>query len=164
MRGHRFVKLTFCLRDPPDCWMYWQSLFHINLGSNMLFGEIPDLMGLLFWFQSLYLLNNLLLWGHTSINFQEIYQTASQNGNGSSIKIQWIEWQYLTTNMPTSNILLDPAQYFWKIEYKYYGYIIWCIHYKQLRLIHVSLVNLINFTCIAHASQQDPDRSKEILL
>ena len=113
MRGHGFVKLTFCLRDPPDCWMYchWQSLFHINLGSNMLSGEIPDLMGLLFWFQSLYLLNNLLLWGHTSINFQEIYQTASKNGNGSSIKIQWIEWQYLTTNMPTSNILLDLTQY-----------------------------------------------------
>ncbi|KAF8413206.1 hypothetical protein HHK36_001182 [Tetracentron sinense] len=42
----------------PQCWMYWQSLKLINLGSNHLSGKIPSSMGSLFGLQSLHLHKN----------------------------------------------------------------------------------------------------------
>ncbi|KAM3699441.1 hypothetical protein ACJW31_05G025900 [Castanea mollissima] len=40
------------------CWKYWQSLIHLNLGSNNLVGRIPYSMGALVNLQSLRLQNN----------------------------------------------------------------------------------------------------------
>ncbi|KAM4110890.1 hypothetical protein ACJW30_05G026100 [Castanea mollissima] len=40
------------------CWKYWQSLIHLNLGSNNLLGRIPYSMGALVNLQSLHLQNN----------------------------------------------------------------------------------------------------------
>ncbi|XP_030961108.1 receptor-like protein EIX2 [Quercus lobata] len=40
------------------CWKYWQSLIHLNLGSNNLVGRIPYSMGALVNLQSLCLQNN----------------------------------------------------------------------------------------------------------
>jgi Leucine-rich repeat (LRR) protein len=40
------------------CWRYWQSLIHLNLGSNNLSGKIPYSMGSLVKLQSLSLQNN----------------------------------------------------------------------------------------------------------
>ncbi|KAK4557709.1 hypothetical protein RGQ29_007464 [Quercus rubra] len=44
------------------CWKYWQSLIHLNLGSNNLVGGIPYSMGALVNLQSLRLQNNSI-WG-----------------------------------------------------------------------------------------------------
>uniref|UniRef100_A0A2N9H8E0 Disease resistance R13L4/SHOC-2-like LRR domain-containing protein n=1 Tax=Fagus sylvatica TaxID=28930 RepID=A0A2N9H8E0_FAGSY len=41
-----------------QCWRYWQSLIHLNLGSNSLSGKIPYSMGSLGKLQSLHLQNN----------------------------------------------------------------------------------------------------------
>ncbi|XP_030938053.1 receptor-like protein EIX2 [Quercus lobata] len=40
------------------CWKYWQSLIHLNLGSNNLVGRIPYSMGALVNLQSLHLQSN----------------------------------------------------------------------------------------------------------
>ncbi|KAM4099887.1 hypothetical protein ACB094_05G026700 [Castanea mollissima] len=42
------------------CWKYWQSLIHLNLGSNNLVGGIPYSMGALVNLQSLRLQNNTI--------------------------------------------------------------------------------------------------------
>ncbi|CAK9160943.1 unnamed protein product [Ilex paraguariensis] len=42
----------------PSCWMYWQSLYHLNLGSNNLSGEIPNSIGSLYNLKSLHLQEN----------------------------------------------------------------------------------------------------------
>lgn len=44
--------------DLPDCWRHWQSLLHLNLGSNILSGKIPNSLGSLLRLQSLHLANN----------------------------------------------------------------------------------------------------------
>ncbi|XP_028087615.1 receptor-like protein EIX2 [Camellia sinensis] len=44
----------------PDCWMSWQSLKIIEMGNNNLTGNIPRSMGLLGGLQSLHLRNNHL--------------------------------------------------------------------------------------------------------
>ncbi|CAL5400670.1 unnamed protein product [Camellia sinensis] len=44
----------------PDCWMSWQSLIIIEMGNNNLTGNIPRSMGLLGSLQSLHLRNNHL--------------------------------------------------------------------------------------------------------
>ncbi|KAL0000925.1 hypothetical protein SO802_014706 [Lithocarpus litseifolius] len=46
--------------DLPDCWRHWQSLLHLNLGSNILSGKIPNSLGSLLRLQSLHLANNSL--------------------------------------------------------------------------------------------------------
>ena len=42
----------------PHCWKYWQSLTHLNFGSNDISGRIPYSMGSLVALQSLHLQNN----------------------------------------------------------------------------------------------------------
>ncbi|XP_027337087.1 receptor-like protein EIX2 [Abrus precatorius] len=44
----------------PNCWMKWQSLIHVNLGSNDLYGKIPDSIGSLTQLQTLRVRNNSL--------------------------------------------------------------------------------------------------------
>ncbi|KAJ7969956.1 Leucine-rich repeat receptor protein kinase [Quillaja saponaria] len=44
--------------DLGRCWMHWQSLMHLNLGSNQLFGEIHDSIGNLYGLESLRLNHN----------------------------------------------------------------------------------------------------------
>lgn len=44
----------------PNCWMKWQSLVHVNLGSNNLSGEIPHSIGSLTKLQTLRVRNNSL--------------------------------------------------------------------------------------------------------
>ncbi|XP_010662755.2 receptor-like protein EIX2 isoform X2 [Vitis vinifera] len=42
----------------PHCLLHWQSLTHLNLGSNNLSGKIPELIGSLFSLKALHLHNN----------------------------------------------------------------------------------------------------------
>ncbi|XP_010662759.1 receptor-like protein EIX2 isoform X1 [Vitis vinifera] len=42
----------------PHCLLHWQSLSHLNLGSNNLSGKIPELIGSLFSLKALHLHNN----------------------------------------------------------------------------------------------------------
>ncbi|XP_061360432.1 receptor-like protein EIX2 [Gastrolobium bilobum] len=44
----------------PECWMKWQSLLHVNLGSNNLTGKIPDSVGSLIKLQTFRVRNNSL--------------------------------------------------------------------------------------------------------
>ncbi|KAL5549636.1 hypothetical protein UlMin_004867 [Ulmus minor] len=44
----------------PDCWMYYPSLYVIDLSNNNLTGTIPNSMGSLHWLFSLHLRNNSL--------------------------------------------------------------------------------------------------------
>ena len=46
------------LGELSNCWRYWQSLIHLNLGSNSLSGKIPYSMGSLVKLKSLRLQNN----------------------------------------------------------------------------------------------------------
>ena len=44
--------------EMADCWMMWQNLFTLNLGNNNLLGSIPTSIGSLIYLGSLHLYNN----------------------------------------------------------------------------------------------------------
>ncbi|XP_075665062.1 receptor-like protein EIX2 [Castanea sativa] len=52
------VSNNFLLGELSNCWRYWQSLIHLNLGSNNLSGRIPYSLALLVEIKSLSLQNN----------------------------------------------------------------------------------------------------------
>ena len=39
------VSNSFLLGELSNCWRYWQSLIHLNLGTNNLLGRIPYSLG-----------------------------------------------------------------------------------------------------------------------
>ncbi|KAL0010025.1 hypothetical protein SO802_005133 [Lithocarpus litseifolius] len=52
------VSNNFLCGELSNCWRYWQSLMHLNLGSNNLSGRIPYSLGSLVELESLSLQNN----------------------------------------------------------------------------------------------------------
>jgi Leucine-rich repeat (LRR) protein len=52
------VSNNFLSGEISHCWRYWQSLIHLNLGTNSLSGKIPYSMGSLVKLKSLRLQNN----------------------------------------------------------------------------------------------------------
>ncbi|XP_065620804.1 receptor-like protein EIX1 isoform X2 [Quercus suber] len=52
------VSNNFLLGELSNCWRYWQSLIHLNLGANNLSGRIPYSLGSLVELKSLSLQNN----------------------------------------------------------------------------------------------------------
>ncbi|KAM4081830.1 hypothetical protein ACJW30_11G122400 [Castanea mollissima] len=52
------VSNNFLLGELSNCWRYWQSLIHLNLGGNNLSGRIPHSLGSLVELKSLSLQNN----------------------------------------------------------------------------------------------------------
>jgi Leucine-rich repeat (LRR) protein len=54
------VSNNFLSGEISHCWRYWQSLIHLNLGTNSLSGKIPYSMGSLVKLKSLRLQNNSL--------------------------------------------------------------------------------------------------------